>query len=292
MRPELHGVTINPFAGNGEITVLFAGNNRTPPLHQVGPHVLGYHLVHLVVSGKGSLTSRGARRELKAGDCFFIYPGELAGYVSDETEPWSYRWIGFRGTEVDYRLRELGVEPDSPVLEGGGTRRANVLFWRVQDALRTGGPGCDLKAGANLRLVFGEWADRKTDQWEGDGSRGRLVEAETSRRMEHAARYLALQYHRPVSMDELAKETGYHRAYLSRMFKKTTGQSPAQYLLKLRMERARQLLGEPLTIGQIAASVGFADPFHFSRQFKKWHGCSPSELRVQKLGMEHFQPES
>jgi len=91
-------------------------------------------------------------------------------------------------------------------------------------------------------------------------------------------------------MDELAKETGYNRAYLSRMFKKTTGQSPAQYLLKLRMERARQLLGEPLTIGQIAASVGFADPFHFSRQFKKWHGCSPSELRVQKLGMEHFQP--
>lgn len=290
MRAELHGVTINPYPRAGEMTVLFAGSNRTPPLHQVGPHVLDYHLVHLIVSGKGSFISRGERCELQAGDCFFIYPGELAGYRSDEAEPWSYRWIGFRGTEADYRLRELGIGPGWPVAKGFGNRRVNALFMRVQETLRTGGPGCDMKAGAYLRLVFGEWADRVEGSPFGEVERPADVEA--SVRIELAVRFLALQYHRPVSMGELAKETGYHRAYLSRMFKKTTGRSPAQYLLKLRMERAMLLLSEPLTIGQIAASVGFADPFHFSKQFKKWHGYSPTELRGKRFGMEHFQPKA
>ncbi|RKN64447.1 AraC family transcriptional regulator [Paenibacillus ginsengarvi] len=290
MREDLYGVTINPRPGAGEAVVLFAGNNRTPPLHRVGPHMLDYHLVHLVVSGQGSFSAGGRQYELRAGDCFFIAPGELAGYESDEADPWTYRWIGFRGTDVDYRLRELGIGPDTPVVEAAGSRRLRALFSRTQEALRSGKPGCDLQAGAYLRLFFAELADRRAlaVALEGEGP----AEAELNRRIGLAIRFLALQYHRPVSVEELARETGYHRAYLSRMFKKATGLSPAQYLLKLRMERAKALLSEPLTVAQIAASVGYADPFHFSKMFKKWHGSAPTELRGQTIGMERFQPRT
>jgi len=51
------------------------------------------------------------------------------------------------------------------------------------------------------------------------------------------------------------------------------------YLLKIRMERAKLLLLEPLTIEQVASSVGFTDALYFSKQFKKWYGRSPSEYR-------------
>ncbi|MDF2716328.1 MAG: transcriptional regulator, AraC family [Paenibacillus sp.] len=291
MKAERYGVAINPFPRSGELTVLFAGSNQTPPLHQVGPHVLDYHLVHLIVSGKGSFTSRGERRELKAGDCFFIFPGELSGYLSDEAEPWSYRWIGFRGKEADVLLGELGITPDAPVADLSGMRRLQALFGRTQTTLRAGRAGCDLRAGAYLRLIFAEIADRAAASHPLEAGE-HPADAELKRRIELAVRWLTLQYHRPVSIGELAKETGYHRAYLSRMFKKETGWSPAQYLLKLRMERAVLLLREPLTVSQVAASVGFADPFHFSKQFKKWHGYSPTELRSIRMGMEHFQPRT
>jgi AraC-like DNA-binding protein len=291
MNAEQYGVSINPFPRPGELTVLFAGSNQTAPLHQVGPHALDYHLVHLIVSGKGSFTWRGQRRELKAGDCFFIYPGELTGYLSDGADPWSYSWIGFRGSEADKLLKEAGISPDSPVAFGSaesGSRRLRTLFGRMQQTLRSGKAGSDLRAGAYLRHIFGEFVDRIAAPPEEAGEHP--SEAELRRRIGLAIRWLALQYHRPVSIEELAKESGYHRAYLTRMFKKATGLSPAQYLLKLRMERALLLLREPLTVSQIAASVGYADPFHFSKQFKKWHGRSPTELRGIRPGMEHFQP--
>jgi AraC-like DNA-binding protein len=54
------------------------------------------------------------------------------------------------------------------------------------------------------------------------------------------------------------------------------------YLLKLRMERAKLLLQEQLTIEQVASSVGFTDALYFSKQFKKWSGSSPSEYRLGK----------
>lgn len=289
MRAEQYGLAINPFPGQGELTVLFAGSNQTPALHQVGPHVLDYHLVHLVVSGKGSLTFGGEKSELKAGDCFFLFPGKLAGYLSDETEPWSYRWIGFRGTEADIRLREIGITPETPVAAAAGSRTMHGLFRRTQSALRSGKPGCDLRAGGYLRQIFAEFVDCAAEH---PGEAGdRPAEAELNKRIELAIRWLALQYNRPVSIEELARETGYHRAYLSRMFKKATGWSPAQYVLKLRMERAAQLLREPLSVTQIAASVGFSDPLYFSKQFKKWHGHSPSELRGVPPEMGHFQPK-
>lgn len=132
MKAESHGVAVNPFPRPGELTVLFAGSNQTAPLHRVGPHALDYHLVHMVVSGKGSFMWRGQLRELEAGDCFFIFPGELAGYTSDAEEPWSYCWIGFKGREADKLLKEAGITPEQPIAEKAGSRRLRALFGRAR----------------------------------------------------------------------------------------------------------------------------------------------------------------
>jgi AraC-like DNA-binding protein len=287
MRVEHYGVTINPFPRSREVTVLFSGNNQTLPSYQVGPHMLDYYLVHLVTKGKGTFTSRGQKHELKADDCFFILPGEIVEYTSDPSDPWRYRWIGFRGNDAEVILHELGISADTPIVDAADSWTIPALFRRIQGALNKGGQGCDLKVGGFLRQLFGEIADRLAVPPVLESS----SEADAKWAIDLAIHWLTSQYHRPVSINELAQQIGYHRSYLSRAFKKATGRTLSQHLLKLRMERSRALLQEPLTITEIASFVGFEDPLYFSKIFKKWHGCSPTDLRGRQLGMEKYQPQ-
>lgn len=273
MRKSTHEVFINPYPEKGEVTVLFAGNAQTPPLHEVGPQVLDYYLIHYVESGKGVFRLRGKEYLLAAGSSFVIFPGELASYSSDEDQPWAYRWIGFRGSKIEQMLSQLQLTPESPV---GMDHRSSMFEWfrNTEKALRGGESGCGWQAEAYFRLVLAEFARQHRTSPVGQ-SRKDPLEYQANQ----AVRWLTLQYSQPISIDMMAKALGYHRSYLSKIFKQYTGKSPSQYLLKIRMERARNLLREPLTIEQVASSVGFPDSLYFSKQFRKWYGCSPTQYR-------------
>jgi AraC-like DNA-binding protein len=78
----------------------------------------------------------------------------------------------------------------------------------------------------------------------------------------------------------LAVEVNLSPSRFARLFASETGSSPSRYLHALRMERARLLLHRTfLTVKEVMAQVGIADPSHFSRDFRKYHGISPSEAR-------------
>ena len=67
---------------------------------------------------------------------------------------------------------------------------------------------------------------------------------------------------------------------LQRAFGEYLGMSPKQYLIKLRMNRALELLSEnELSVREVSAACGFADEKYFSRAFKKKYGYAPSQLR-------------
>ncbi|KIL36809.1 AraC family transcriptional regulator [Gordoniibacillus kamchatkensis] len=269
-------VAINPFPSKGELVVLFAGNEQTGPTHQVGPQVRDYHLVHYVVSGRGRFRCMGRDYELGPGELFFIFPGELVYYESDADDPWRYRWIGFRGENADRLLAMVDLSPHRPTLRAVSGRRNAALFHTVERTLLLGDPGCDLRAEGYMRLLLGDWAQSRMSV-----PASKQAEHPARHHVEQAIRWLNLQYSKPISIEEMAHTFGYHRTYLSKIFKQFTGLPPMGYLLKVRMERARQLLQEPLTIEQVASSVGYPDALYFSKQFKKWYGCTPSEFRTQ-----------
>lgn len=77
--------------------VLFSGESQTKPLHKLGPKVYDYYLIHYVISGKGRFHCRGCDIPLSTGDSFLIEPEQLVSYISDEKDPWHYRWIAFSG---------------------------------------------------------------------------------------------------------------------------------------------------------------------------------------------------
>jgi len=83
-----------------------------------------------------------------------------------------------------------------------------------------------------------------------------------------------------LSLQALAKESGYSRVHFIRMFRAATGDSPHNYLLNLKLERARELLKTPsLSLIEIALECGFSSHSHMSRLFRKSVGVTPSAYR-------------
>lgn len=279
-----YSVSINREPARGELSVLFSGYSQTSHDHRVGPLVHDHHLLHFVLSGKGTFHCMGKSYPVEKGGAFFIYPGELVRYDADPETPWEYRWIGFKGLQVDEFLSRMGISPHRPVTGQPYSRRTAAYFRRIQQVLQDGGPASDMQAGGWLRLILAELTRDRV----AEAAPAPAPESEIKRQVEQAIRWLTLQYSQQISIEHMAQTLGYHRTHLSKMFKQHTGMSPMSFLLQTRMERAKLLLGEPLTVEQVAASVGFTDALYFSKQFKKYYGLSPTEYRQERTGFNRF----
>ncbi|MBQ7867001.1 MAG: AraC family transcriptional regulator [Clostridia bacterium] len=76
----------------------------------------------------------------------------------------------------------------------------------------------------------------------------------------------------------LAKAAGVSEIYFRRVFSSHYGITPRQYILDIRMHKARQLLTEgALKVAEVAEACGFSSPYHFCRSFRERTGCTPGE---------------
>jgi len=84
----------------------------------------------------------------------------------------------------------------------------------------------------------------------------------------------------PLRVDQLAQSVNLSPSYLTRLFQEATGQSPAQFDKTRRLDQARMLILRTfLTVKEVMAEVGWSDPSHFSRDFRRRFGVSPRGLR-------------
>ncbi len=98
----------------------------------------------------------------------------------------------------------------------------------------------------------------------------------------NAKKFINENYMRDIRLEDVAKHVYISSYYLSRIFKKHEGINYIQYLTKVRMEKAKELIIEDkTTIKEIAAAVGFVDQNYFSRAFKKYTGESPKEFSLK-----------
>lgn len=90
-------------------------------------------------------------------------------------------------------------------------------------------------------------------------------------------KYLNENYDKKISLDQIGGNMYLSPVYISKIFKENTGDSPINYLIKIRLEKAKEMLEEDgnESIKQIAANVGYDDVYHFSKLFKKHYGISP-----------------
>ncbi|GKS14908.1 AraC family transcriptional regulator [Paenibacillus chitinolyticus] len=103
---------------------------------------------------------------------------------------------------------------------------------------------------------------------------------ETHTLFERVSNYIQEYYYQSLTIASLAEQNNVNRNRLSYVFRRHAGMGPAEYLLKYRLNMAqRMLFTSDAPVQQIAQTVGIADPFYFSRVFKKQFGISPTEYR-------------
>ncbi|OBZ11813.1 AraC family transcriptional regulator [Bacillus sp. FJAT-27264] len=273
-----YSVGSNPVSYDSQtLHVLFAGESQTLPLHQAGPKIYDYYLLHFIESGSGSFHTEQHKYELGEGDCFLIHPAQLVSYISDQNQPWRYRWAAFTGAEADQLVQQAGFSPDTPVLSAAESSVIPEALAGMMGAFNANRESAHLTSLGYLYLIVGEAAERLS-------SHSRLPGAgsQVQRTVKQMIHYMSSQYAHPVSIEQMCDSLGYNRAYLSRVFKQETGLSPVTYLLKLRIDKSRQLLRErpELSVEQVASSVGLTDALYFSRQFKRFCGQSPTAYRT------------
>ncbi|WP_138755727.1 AraC family transcriptional regulator [Paenibacillus sinopodophylli] len=287
MTQDMYTVASNPViegSTDSPLNVLFAGESQTKPLHRLGPKVYDFYLMHTVLEGKGHFICDGNRHELHAGHTFLIEPDKLISYESDSECPWRYRWVAFNGTHSASLIASAGFIDGLKVVFTPDKRRTHTLFRQIFETFRRGESAADIKATGYLHLLLAEY--KALLHSPGNGSM-RSGQAEGDQLLQQVIHYLTTQYAHPVSIADMAESLGYNRAYLSRLFKQRTGVSPVTFLLKLRIDKARHMLRErpELTIEQISASVGLQDALYFSKQFRRFHGQSPTAYRNAMLSI-------
>lgn len=102
-------------------------------------------------------------------------------------------------------------------------------------------------------------------------------------KVENIIKYIEQHYERDISNTELSEIAGYHPYHLSRLVKNATGLTLHQYILNVRLEKAKDfLLNTELSVYEIADKCGFNSPYHFSNTFKMKNKLTPSEFRNSK----------
>ena len=92
--------------------------------------------------------------------------------------------------------------------------------------------------------------------------------------------YVEKHYTEELDLNSISRTLGFSSSYLTKVFNKVENITPSKYIRHYRMGIAKQLLNDnSLTIQQVASHVGYSDPFHFSRSFKKTFGISPTEYK-------------
>ncbi|OGX68653.1 MAG: AraC family transcriptional regulator [Paenibacillus sp. RIFOXYA1_FULL_44_5] len=285
MQKESYYVISNPSVQEkDDLQILFSGYSQTKPGHAIGPRVLDYYLIHYVEAGRGTFSVHGDSYTLSKGDCFIIEPEQLVGYAADLDEPWFYRWIACRGSKVMPILISAGYSAGNPVISFGENKTISRQFKNIIEALQKKRTSVNLEALGHFYLLLAQFQEALFLP-----NHVYLEKmSEQERKIKQAIHYLTTQYSEAMSIEMLADNLGYNRAYLSQIFKQYTGLSPVTFLLQIRLNKAKLLLRErkELTVAQVASSVGFEDPLHFSKQFKKLHGVSPNEYRKMIIRME------
>ncbi len=153
----------------------------------------------------------------------------------------------------------------------------NLVLFIVQELKFNSGSECIHLSPMLISLM--NYLNRKQEefiQFEND-----KIPGITPYRIKQIERYIKNRIDCCITTLELAQLCDLSQYHFIRMFKRTTGQTPHQFIIQLKMEKAKELLSSNKSIIQIGFATGFDNPSHFTQVFKNFFGITPLKFRRQ-----------
>lgn len=136
--------------------------------------------------------------------------------------------------------------------------------------------------GDSLSLALLAYIDSRFSAHSGDRCEANLHACLSNRQKKALADYIRSHLERDLSLDELSSQVDLSPGYFCRVFKNSFGESPHQYLTRVRIEEAGRLLSDRrIAIIEVARRVGFSSQSHLTAVFRKFHGVTPRLFRQQ-----------
>lgn len=255
---------------SGSLDVVVCGREEYPAGYAEKRVRVPHYGLELVAAGAGRLALGHRSHPLKPGDVFTCGPKTPHVLVADAHRPMVKYFVHFCGHRAALLLDEAGLVPGTCItLADMGP--AVDLFDDLVAAVKSEQDAAARVRALLLELLVLRCAEaRRTDSV----NRSRAFETfQTCRAL--ASRDLA-QIRDP---SDLARAAGLDVAYLCRLFRRFSGQTTSRFLMQVRLrEAARRLRESNCLVKQVAADLGFSDPFHFSRAFKREYKVPPDQF--------------
>ncbi|MEI7881157.1 MAG: AraC family transcriptional regulator [bacterium] len=231
-----------------------------------------YSLVY-ITQGAGVFRVRGARPlQVSAGDVLLIRPEVWHDYAPTPETGWKEYWMMFNGRQAEKLISQVELPLRAPLLHFGVDESLHHLFTQMLEVAEAMPPFAGVIHTGLVLQMAALIQSRFQLQKEQGGREESFVR--------QAKQQLAGALEQPVDMQTLAHSLGVSYPHFRRVFKTSTGLPPQQYLLNLRINRAKQLMEEPgVKLSEVARRAGFDDSYYFSRVFKQKTGIPPSQWR-------------
>ena len=233
-----------------------------------------YQLLY-IIEGDGIFHSRTVpEAPLHEGDFFLLFPGEWHSYHPTGPRGWKKYWIGFKGENMDDRVRANFLSPTKPIYHVGYSAEIIALYRAAFNAAQEEAAySQQMMAGIVNHLIGMMYSlERNIELKSRNQAHVDLINRARLRIRESLEVSLTIQ--------QVAEELGVSYSNFRKLFKEHTGLSPAIYQQDLKLQRAKELLTTTdMSVKEIAYRLNFESPDYFSAKFKAKTGRKPSDLR-------------
>lgn len=221
-----------------------------------------------IAAGRGYYREDGVVHTVPAGHVLLHFPGVRQDYFFKAADAATLRFVHFTGTAAAL-LSPLESEK-TVVIAVRDTARFEQTFSRMIAAYNAHEPYFETTCAGYLLVLLSLLL--QSVRAGAPGSRHTALDAVCS--------YMHLHFNEPIDLDRYAAMCYVSRDRFMHLFKAGTGVSPYHFQLRIRMERAAEMLTYTgVSVAACAAAVGFHDPAYFCRVFKKFTGKMPSAYK-------------
>lgn len=235
---------------------------------------LNEYQILYIVEGKGVFKSAHAEEtDINAGDMFLLFPGEWHSYHPIKNVGWKSYWIGFKGKNMDDRVKAGFLSPEKPIYNVGFSENIVRLYREAyRNAVEEKANYQQVLAGMVNYLIGMMYALERNKLLTRDKAHVDVINRARLRIRESLESELTIQ--------QIADECGISYSNFRKLFKEYTGVAPALYQQELRIQRAKELLSTTdLSVKEIAYRLNFDSSDYFSSKFRAKVGTPPMEYR-------------